>query len=154
MEARLRPYSGDDDLMKVRELLIESFALYGRPFNWCLERWNFCRYHVAPLHTHYNVRYFSVPTGTVPPHRDERLYWERSIGVWEDEAGRVVGAVTSENEEPGEAWFQVHPDYTFLYDEMLTYAEERLADHAGGQGFLKAYVNDGCELAERVRERG
>jgi len=51
--------------------------------------------------------------------------------------------VTTDNEEPGEAWIQIHPDYTFLYEEMVTYIEEHLADRVGDIGYVKLYVNEG-----------
>ena len=154
MKAQRKTYSGDEDFMRVRDFLIDTFALYGRPFNWCLDRWNFCRYHVLPLHTFYNVSYFSVPTQTSQSHRDERIFWEKTNGIWENEAGNIVGVVTSENEEPGETWIQIHPDYTFLYDEMVTYIEEHLADRVGDIGFVKLYVNTGTELERIAGDRG
>ena len=140
--------------MRIRQFLIDTFALYQRPFNWLIERWNFCRYCVVPIHTYYNVRYFGVPTR--PPHhfRDELPFWERSIGVWENENDDIVGVVHSENEEPGEVWFQIHPDYTRLYDEMVTYAEEYLADCVDDLAYVKLYVNTRCELEEVARARG
>jgi ribosomal protein S18 acetylase RimI-like enzyme len=100
------------------------------------------------------VRYFGVPTRPVHYFRDELPLWEQSIGVWENDAGDIVGVVHSENEEAGEAWFQIHPACTFLYDEMVAYAERRLADRVEGLGFLKLYVNDGSELEEVARARG
>jgi hypothetical protein len=72
--------------MLIRSFLIHAFALYQRPFNWLIDRWNFCRYHVIPLHTYYIVQYFGVPTGTTSPHRDELPFWEQTIGIWEDGA--------------------------------------------------------------------
>ena len=94
-----------------------------------------------------------MPTQTSQSHRDERVFWERTNGIWENEAGEIVGVVTSENEEPGEAWIQIHPDYTFLYDEMVTYVEEHLADRVGDVGFVKLYVNAGTELEQVAGER-
>jgi len=140
--------------MRIREFLIDTFALYQRPFNWLIDRWNFCRYHVVPLHTYYNLSYFGVPTHTHRPFRDERPFWEKTIGVWENEHDDIVGVVHSENEEPGEAWVQIHPDYTFLYEEMVTYIEAHLADRVGNTGYVKLYVNAGSELEEIARARG
>jgi GNAT superfamily N-acetyltransferase len=86
--------------------------------------------------------------------RDERAAWEQTIGVWENEDGEVVGVAHSENEEAGEAWIQIHPDYTFLYGDILTYIEAHLADRAEGVGFVKLYVNVGSELEQIARDRG
>lgn len=154
MRATRRAYDPDSDFIRIRDFLVETFTLYQRPFNWLLERWNSCRYMVIPIHSYYNTRYFGVPTRPHLRFRDELPFWESTIAVWENERGNIVAVVHSENEEPGEAWFQIHPDYTELYAEMLAYAEGHLADRVDDLGFLKAYVNDGCELAEAARARG
>jgi predicted N-acetyltransferase YhbS len=154
MRTTLRTYDAQHDFMRIRRFLIDTFALYQRPFNWCLDRWNFCRYHVVPIHAHHRVRYFGVPTGTESLERDELALWERTIGIWEDETGHIVGVAHSENEEPGEAWIQIHPDAAFLYDEMVTYIEAHLADRVEGVGYVKLYVNEGTELEEVARARG
>ena len=140
--------------MRIRQFLIDTFGLYGKPFNWLIDRWNFCRYCVMPIHSYYNVRYFGVPTRPHHHFRDELPGWEETIGVWENENGEIVGVVHSENEEPGEAWFQIHPDYFHLYDEMVDYAEEHLADRVDDVGFVKLYVNAGSELETIVARRG
>jgi ribosomal protein S18 acetylase RimI-like enzyme len=154
MKTTLRAYDPDTDFIRIRDFLIDTFALYQRPFNWLIDRWNFCRYCVVPIHSYYNIRYFGVPTRPHHHFRDEMPFWEKTIGVWENESGDIVGVVHSENEEPGEVWFQIHPDYTFLYTEMVTYAEEHLADRVDNLGYAKIYVNDGCELEEIVRSIG
>ncbi|MEE8570062.1 MAG: hypothetical protein V3S97_03570 [Candidatus Bathyarchaeia archaeon] len=41
---------------------------------------------------------------------DELPLWEKTIGIWENKDGDVVGVVHSENEEPGDAFIQIHPD--------------------------------------------
>jgi predicted N-acetyltransferase YhbS len=154
MTTHLHTYKADPDYLRIRQFLIDTFTLYQTPFNWLIDRWNFCRYCVVPIHTYYNVRYFGVPTRPQHRFRDELPSWERSIGVWENQDGDIVGVVHSENEEAGEVWFQIHPDYTFLYDEMVTYAEEHLADRVDEVGYVKLYVNAGCELEQVARARG
>lgn len=154
MPATYRPYAADPDYLRIRQFLIDTFPLYGGPFNWLLERWNFCRYFVVPIHTHFNVNYFGVPTRPHTPFRDELPHWEAAIGVWEDSAGKIVGVVHSENEEAGEVWFQIHPDHTDLYAEMVDFAEATLADRADGVAYVKLYVNEGCALEDVARSRG
>ncbi len=149
-----RAYDPDTDYLRIRDFLVDTFALYQRPFNWLIDRWNFCRYCVIPIHSYYNVRYFGVPTRPHHQWRDELPLWEKSIGVWENDDGDIVGVVHSENEEAGEAWLQIHPDYTFLYAEMVSYAEAHLADRVDGLGYVKLYVNDGSELESIARARG
>jgi predicted N-acetyltransferase YhbS len=154
METTLRAYDGDTDFMRIRQFLIDTFGVYGRPFNWLIDRWNFCRYCVVPIHSYYNVDFFGVPTRPRFHFRDELPGWEKTIGVWENAAGEIVGVVHSENEEPGEAWFQIHPDYFHLYEEMVDFAEQHLADRVDDLGYVKLYVNEGCELEEIARRRG
>ena len=110
MRTTLRHYDPDADFMRIRDFLVDTFALYGRPFNWLIDRWNFCRYVVIPHHLYYNVSYFGVPTRPIHLFRDELPLWERSIGVWDNGAGDIVGVAHSENEEAGEAWFKIHPE--------------------------------------------
>ena len=148
-----RPYVPETDYLRVRQFLIDTFALYGYHYNWGIERWNFCRYFVAPIHTNYR-RHFSVPVLPIEPVRDEVAAWEHSIRLWENDRGEVVAVVNTENEELGEVWTQLHPDYVHLYPEMLDWAEANLADVAHGLGFCKLYVNEGSALEAVARERG
>jgi ribosomal protein S18 acetylase RimI-like enzyme len=154
MATILRGYDSNTDYLRIRDFLISTFTLYQRSFNWLIDRWNFCRYFVLPVHTFYNVRYFGVPTRPHRSHRDELAVWEKTIGIWENEDGDIVGVVHTENEEAGEAWVQIHPDYTFLYDEMVTYIEEHLADRVEDVAYVKLYVNEGCELEGIASARG
>ena len=154
MSVTFKTYAPDQDFMRIRDFLIDTFSLYQRPFNWLIERWNFCRYFVIPVHSYYNISYFGVPTHTGRTFRDELPGWEKTVGMWENEDGHIDGVVNSENEEPGEAWIQIHPDYTFLYDEMVTYIEEHLADKVGTTKYVKLNINKGVELEKIARERG
>ncbi len=152
--AKFRPYDPATDFGRIRQFLVDTFALYGRPFNWLVDHWDFCRYFAVPVHTFYNMRYFGVPTLTHRPFRDELPAWEKTIGVWETPSGAIAGAIVTENEEPGEVWPQIHPDHTDLYPKMVDYAEDRLADRVGGVGFVKLFVNEGTELEAIAAARG
>ncbi len=154
MRPEFRSYDPEGDFMRVRDFLMETYALYGRPFNWLIDRWNFIRFFSVPVHSYYNVRFFSVPARHPEPLRDEVEYWEASIGVWED-CGEIVGVVTPSNEEAGDAFLQIHPDYKHLYGEMVSYAEVRLADVDGGVGYVKLHVqDDDHELIKLAADRG
>lgn len=150
MSARWRPYDGEKDFLKIREFLIETFTLYDRPFNWLLDRWNFSRYFGIPYHTY--TSYTGVPAYP-RRERDELPVWEATIGIWE-ESGSIVGVVHTENQEPGEAWIQIHPEHTDLYDEMIVFIEQHLADRGHGLAYVKLYVNDNCSLEQVVADRG
>ena len=149
-----RSYEGDTDFMKIRDFLIETFSLYKGPFNWPIDRWNFVRYFGLPYHTFYNTSYMGIPAHPRRSHRDELPVWEKTIGIWEDTDGDIIGVVLTENQEPGEAWIQIHPEHTYLYEEMVTYCEERLADRVEDIGYVKLFVHDNSELERIVRGRG
>jgi len=154
IETTRREYNAGQDYLRIRQFLIATFALYGGPTNWLLDRWNFCRYFAVPVHTFYNMSYFSVPTLTHKPFRDEVAAWEKTIWVWENSVGEIVGVFNSANEEAGEAFCQVHPDYTHLYGEMVDHAEEHLADRVDGVGYVKLYVYEGTALEQVAQAKG
>ncbi|MCW4037134.1 MAG: GNAT family N-acetyltransferase [Candidatus Bathyarchaeota archaeon] len=150
MKVTFREYKPEQDFLRIRDFLVDTFSLYYRPFNWMLDRWNFLRYFVVPVHSFHNNRYFSVPTNSRHNNRDELPLWEKTIGIWENTDGDIVGVVHSENEEAGEAFIQIHPDYTFLYDEMVTYIEKYLADKVGNVGYVKLYIYDDNEQLKDI----
>ena len=155
MSTTRRDYSPKTDFLKVRDFLVETFKLYGRPFNWMLDRWNFARYFVTPVHTYYNVSYFSVPGKPDRVIRDEVKQWEQSIRVWENSDGETVAVLLTENEEPGEAWIQIHPNHRSLYPEVVDIAEAELADVDQGVGYLKLYIWDSDQqLQAEAQSRG
>ncbi|MFO7882485.1 MAG: hypothetical protein R6U52_08130 [Kosmotogaceae bacterium] len=75
MKVRQRSYVAEKDYMQIRNLIIESYALYNGPFNWLIDRWNFCRFQIIPTHNYYNVQYFGVPTRPKHNFRDELHFW-------------------------------------------------------------------------------
>jgi len=154
VEIKLRSYEPDTDYLKMRGFLIETFKLYGRPFNWLIDQWNFTRYFAAPVHSFYNVRYFGVPTLTHEGIRDEVQAWEKAFWVWETSGGEIAGAVHTSNEDPGEVFIQIHPDHTYLYEEMVEHAEGNLADRVDDVAWIKFFVNDGSELESLLADRG
>jgi ribosomal protein S18 acetylase RimI-like enzyme len=86
-----------------------------------------------------------------------RLFGEMT-GVWENEAGDVVGVVNIEHADRshrgwGEAFFQRHPDYDFLLPEMLDFAEANLRNRERNLLFIPVYDHDKAFLAV-VRARG
>ncbi len=153
-DVTMRSYVPEIDYMGIRDLIIETFPLYGGPFNWTIDRWNICRFHIIPLHKYYSPSYFGVPMRPHVDHRDEPPLWQNGIGIWETGDGEVVAVAHSENEEPGEAWIQVHPNYGFLCPEIIDYIEENLADRANGYGLVKLYVKDLDDLESVVEEKG
>jgi GNAT superfamily N-acetyltransferase len=76
------------------------------------------------------------------------------IGIWED-FGQIVGACLYEL-RLGEAFLQLHPDYTFLKPELVRYAEDNLAEtRDNGRRRLQVYANDfDHELEHLLQRRG
>jgi len=125
MKTRFRKYEPEQDFLRVRDFLVETYLASEEPYNWGLERWNWSRYHP------------SMFEGDV---EGKIRFWEDAAGVWENAGGEIVGVVHVEGPEFGEAYFQRHPRYGFFLDEMLDYAEETLVD--GENGTLRIYVYD------------
>jgi predicted N-acetyltransferase YhbS len=153
MKTKYRQYNRDRDFLRIRDFLVETFSMLDKPLNWRLERWNYARYFVAPLLANYGqdeARFEDCEKAI-------RL-WEEMTGVWENEAGEIVGVVNIEHPDPthpawGEAFFQRHPDYDFLLPEMLDFAEANLRNQERNLLFIPIYDYDKPFLA-MAQERG
>jgi predicted N-acetyltransferase YhbS len=153
MKTKYRHYNHDRDFLRIRDFLVETFSMLDKPLNWRLERWNYARYFVAPMLANY---------GQDKPRPEDcekaiRL-WEEMTGVWENEAGQIVGVVNIEHPDPthrgwGEAFFQRHPGYDFLLPEMLDFAEANLRNRERNLLFIPIYDYDEAFQAV-VRGRG
>ena len=113
----------DDDFWRVQRLLVESYPITPLGFNWDVRRWQGKRF--------YNENEDAW-----------RAYLNSRIRLWETGDGRVVGAVNPDGD--GEAHLQLHPDYRFLEEEMITWAEHHLTAPApdGEQRQLEFFVYD------------
>lgn len=134
---RSREYRDEADYERIRHLLIESYTLTDRQFNWQLDR---------------------LETMRFAGHAQEELsgarLWPREIRLWEAEGGKLVGAVL--NEGPGDFYLQVHPHYRHIEDEMLGWLEgdARLglpAEAAAGVVRVYAGAGDAVRAALLVR---
>lgn len=125
MPAHFKAYT-PADYLRVRDFLIETYGRFGAPFNWTIERWNFCRHMGQVMH-------------------QTSAEWEATAGIWEDDQGVIVAVVHSEGEENGEAYFQLRsPDLPDeLLAELFAHAEERLAAVIDGRRLLRLFVPDG-----------
>ncbi|MBY0008881.1 GNAT family N-acetyltransferase [Paenibacillus typhae] len=94
------------DMLKVRQFLSEAYGRFKRPNSWLIARWEF------------EIFFFQLRAGTLQD-------WERNIGLWEDETGRLA-AVASKD---GDFYFQLDsenpPDS--LTGEMFDYIEGKSA---------------------------
>lgn len=97
-----RPFRGEADFWRVRNLLIETHAITPTGFNWEIRRWEGWHFH------------------------RERLSWEtnKQIRLWETAEARLIGVAHPEG--AGEAFLELHPDYRYIEPEMIAWAEENL----------------------------
>jgi mycothiol synthase len=101
-----RAYAPERDWARVRQLLLDTFPLTPPGFNWDVRRWDGNRTHHADLNAH------AGEAGRVR--------------LWETVDGQLVGAAHGEG-SPGDVWLELHPDFRFLMDDMLAWAETTLA---------------------------
>lgn len=130
-----RPLQGRADALRLRQLLIDSYARMGREFNWETRRWE----------------------GSYWCARDVDLadpLWGARTTIWETPAGALVGAAIPDG--PGDVALQVHPDYRALEDALLDWAEEHIARTTdSGQRELIAWAFDwDVERQQRLARRG
>jgi ribosomal protein S18 acetylase RimI-like enzyme len=100
-----RPLSGDADWWRLRGLLVETVPLTPPCFNWDVRRLDGKRFY--------------------DPTPDQNLRWQTQVQLWESTDGRLAGAVNHEGR--GDAHIQIHPDFRFLEEEMIAWAEAELA---------------------------
>jgi predicted N-acetyltransferase YhbS len=153
VKTKLCAYDPDRDFLRIRDFLVETFSLTDRPLNWRLERWNYACYFVTPL-----LATDGVGEPDMSAYQAAIGLFNASTGVWENEAGKVVGVVNIEHADEshrgwGEVFFQRHPDYDSLLPEMLDFAESHLRNRERNLLFIPIYDYDEAFQAV-VRERG
>lgn len=101
------PYSHSyAEFMELRQFLIDTYAAYGRLYNWSPARWTDWRC-----------------GGNAVQHRDDPDFFTRNVRVWRTGAGEVAGFVVSEY--GGALFLQTHPAYPGLEAAMLDWIEHR-----------------------------
>jgi hypothetical protein len=158
MKARFQKYEQARDFMRVRDMLVETYTGFEKPVNWRLERWNYARYFAAPF-----LGIYGLGSEPVTGLKDTNDYskkaiklWEESVGIWENETGRVVGVVCPDEHVPwhpafGQVHIQRHPNFTHLLPEMLDYGEKAFAHR--GIFRTRIYEHD-HDLLAVVKQRG
>lgn len=129
MATTVKQYASLEEFIRIGDFLIETYRPWQTP-NWLQARWEYMHFH---------------------PNLDLRHLGQ--VGIWEDD-GAVVGVVHYED-QLGDAYFQVHPDYGHLKAEMLDYAEAQLAVERAGERYLRLVINEfDAELIRLASERG
>ncbi|MFC1712135.1 GNAT family N-acetyltransferase [Candidatus Poribacteria bacterium] len=106
----------DAEFEEMWELLVESYAITGKPHNWFfsrLENWRYASPEKPPTH------------------------FMNEVHLWRNEASELVGFCISEHSE-NSTHLQIHPDYRFVEADMLSWIErcwakdkERIETYAG-----------------------
>lgn len=105
-----------EDFMKVRDFLVDTYAIFQRPYNWTIERWN-----------------FSISMARIMNGVSLEAY-ESQIAIWERDQ-EIVAVVTAEGENDGEAFFLMAHDQ--IPDEILqgmfTFCDNHLGKEKDGK---------------------
>ncbi len=130
-----RRLCGEADAMRLRQLLIDSYALLGREFNWETRRWEGTFWYVTDAER-------ADPA------------WGAHTHIWENADGAIIGAAVPDG--PGDLALQIHPDYRALEEAILDWAETHLAVLTDtGQRRLIAWAFDwDAERQTRLTRRG
>jgi predicted N-acetyltransferase YhbS len=132
MSSKVRNYSGEKDFQAISDFLTANYQPDNADGNWLEPRWEYMHFRSDIIG--------KIETG--------------KIGIWEDN-NKIVGAAHPE-EFAGELFLQIHPEYRFLKEEMLDYAEHTLfgIDKRGNM-FIMVFVYDTDEeLVDIVKRRG
>ena len=136
IKATFRRYH-QDDFLKIRNFLVETYGSFDRPFNWTLERWNFA--------------IMSQMMNGV-----DRKEWEDKIGIWEKN-GEIQAVVNSEGENSGEVFFQVRsmkiPEN--ILEDMFAYSENIYPIKKDNKKYIQLRIPSVAESWEDIaRDRG
>lgn len=128
-----RPFVGDEDIQAVTQFLLQLYCLNGTLVNWNPRRWEGHIYHRSDA--------------------DYAAYRQQMpdvIRIWEVNGG-IVGVVNEDG--PGNAFLQIHPDYRELETAMLAWAEAHLAEkNEQGAHTLITWAFDGDHQREIMLE--
>lgn len=130
-----RPLCGPADAMRLRQLLIDSYTMMGREFNWETRRWEGTYWYVTDAER-------ADPA------------WGAHTHIWEDASGGLIGAAVPDG--PGDLALQIHPHHRELEDDILDWAEAHLAVLTdSGQHRLIVWAFDwDSERQARLTRRG
>lgn len=132
MSVKIRPYDRQKDFTSVGDFLVHTYRPGEPPANWLQPRWEY-------------MHYLGIPAYTAG---ESDL---AKIGIFED-SGNIVGVVHIES-RLGEVYFEIHPDFTYLKADMLTYAENHLyAELGNGRRYITAFINDFDQEFESIAQ--
>lgn len=111
-----------DDFEAIAELLVDTVPIAPVGFNWDIRRWQ-------------GRRFYDARDGGDP-------HWNRDGRLWQLVEGPVIAVVFPEG--PGSLALQVHPDFRYLENDLVTWSEAQLAGPAqDGRGRqIQVFVYD------------
>jgi predicted N-acetyltransferase YhbS len=132
MNIKLRKYSGHNDFQAICNFLTAHYQPDNTDGNWLEPRWEYMHFRSDIIS--------KIDIG--------------KIGIWEDNS-KIVGVAHPES-FAGELFLQVRPEYGFLKEEMLDYAEQHMygIDKQGKKYIILFVYDTDEELIEIVKQRG
>lgn len=129
-----RAPQGNADFWRMRQLLVDTMPITPMGFNWDVRWLEGQRFYDA------NV--------------DTPQFAQRPIRLWENTAGVLVAFVLPES-SLGTAYLQVHPDYRYLEEEMVAWAEEHICTRSEdtGRSYLEIPVYEYDALRQQTLAR-
>lgn len=130
-----RALGGQADALRLRQFLIDTYALAGREFNWEPRRWEGMFWTVAEAQL--------ADPG-----------WGAGARVWHTQDGSFMAAAIPDG--PGDLALQVDPRHRQLEDDVLDWAESHLARaDEGGARVLDTWAFDwDADRQDRLTRRG
>ena len=130
-----RALGGQADALRLRQFLIDSYALAGREFNWEPRRWEGMFW-------------------TVTADQLADPGWGAGVQLWHTQDGSFVAAAIPDG--PGDLALQVDPQQRWLEDDVLDWAEHHLARVGdAGSRVLDTWVFDwDTDRRDRLTARG
>lgn len=132
MELFLRKFK-DNDFVRIRNKLVESYVRYPKNNNWLIDRWNFCRY----VSQNFN---------------DTFKIWPETLGIWVDNIDSIIAIVNSEGENSGEVFFNLFSNEIprQYYLDFVTYAESKLRINNNNYKEVSIRINQNDEIFRKI----
>jgi mycothiol synthase len=125
---------GDADFWRMRQLLVDTVPITPIGFNWDVRWLEGQRFYEA--------------------HVDAPQFAQRPIQLWENAAGELAAFVLPES-SLGTAYLQVHPDYRYLEEQLVAWAEAHISvrNEDTGRSYLEIPVYEYDALRQQTLAR-
>lgn len=115
-----------EDFQRICDFFNDIYKINKNQHSWLPARWIYAEYLVCPLFTS-----MGLPN------------WHSTIRIWETDAQQIIGVVSSETPDQN-VYLQIHPDFRFIENEMIEWAQRYLAiiKSETGEKELSIWAND------------